>query len=79
MNIGVTSVFAIKVKDNRNKSATQIKKISTSRAASLYDINEYVRVTQKKKSGTGVHFKQQGGKTRKHHDAKNYFIICKKV
>ena len=50
----------IEVKDNKKKAATQIKKIATSREASIYDSNKSVRVLRKKKARTGVCFKQQG-------------------
>ena len=44
----------IKVKDNRKRAVTQIKEISTLRAASNYDRNDPVRVTRNKKKSTGV-------------------------
>ena len=50
----------IEVKDNRNGSATQIKNIVTSRAASHFDSDESIRVLLKKKARTVVLLKQQG-------------------
>ena len=44
----------IKVKDERKKSAAHIKKTASTRAASISDRKESVRIPRKKKVGTGV-------------------------
>ena len=53
-----------KVKYNRIILVTQIKKIKTSISASHSDSDESISVPRKKKSRTGVRFKQQGKKRR---------------
>ena len=69
----------VKVKDNRKREGTQIKKIATSRTASHSDSNESVRVTRNNKARTCVGLKQQGENIPKHHCAQRYCIICKKA
>ena len=71
----------IKVKDNRKRSATQIKNIATSKVASQYDSNELIRVPRKKRGRTGIipNRKQQRKKTPKHNRNQCYCIIFKKA
>ena len=44
----------IEFKYERKRVSAQINKIDSARAASIYDINEYVRIPRKKKARTGV-------------------------
>ena len=69
----------IKVKDNSKRAPTKIKKLATSKAASLSDSDALVRIPRKKKARNGVHFKQQGKKTPKQHSAHRYCVLCKKA
>ena len=70
----------IKVKDKRERAATQIKRIETSRVASHSDSNESIRVPCKKRDRTGVipNRKQQGENIPNHHGAQCHCILCRK-
>ena len=54
-------ISTVEVKDNRKRVATQIKRFSTSKQASNYDINESVRAPRNERVRTGflTNFKQQ--------------------
>ena len=69
----------IEAKDNRNRSATQIKEIEFSKSDSLSDSNEYLSIPRKKKARTGVHLKQQGKNNPKQHSAKRYCVLLNKA
>ena len=70
----------IDVKDSRKSSATQIKKIAFSIAASLSDRNRSVRIPRKKKARTGVlrSIKGHHDKSYKHHITQRHCRLCKK-
>ena len=72
-------LYTIEVKNNRKMAQTQIKRISTSRSSSHYDINEPIRFTCEKKASTVVLRKQKEKKTTKHHGAQKYCVLFKKV
>ena len=69
------------VKDNMKRVATQIKRLTTSRASSNSDSNESVRGPFKKRVRTGVipNHKQQGKKTPKYYAIQRYCEIFKKA
>ena len=71
----------IKVKDNRKRSATQIKKIASDRASYLSDNDRFVRIPRKKKSRTGFLRNNKGPNNRapKHNVTQRYCVLCKKA
>ena len=73
----------IDIKYNRKREATQIKNISSTRAASLSDINGCVRIHRKNKSilGAGVlrSNKESHNKAPKHPGTPRHCVLCKKV
>ena len=70
-------LLTIEVKYNRERKATQIKRIATSNVSSHSDSDESIRVTLKKRVRTGVihNLKQQGGDTTNHHCAQRHCVL----
>ena len=73
----------IEVKDDRKRAATQIKKIASSRVASLSDRNRSVNILSKNKArlGDSVLCSNKGpnSKAPKHHGIQRHCVICKKA
>ena len=67
----------IEVKDERKREATQIKKITSARAASLYDSNKSFNIPRKKKESTGIlrSNREPQKKAHKHHGTQRYSVI----
>ena len=61
--------------------ATQIEKISSARAASLYDSDKSINIPRKKKARTGILRSNKGPqkKAHKNHSTQIYCILCKKA
>ena len=70
----------IRVKYERKRVATQIKKIASARVASLSGNNESVKIPRKKKASTGVLHSNKGPqkKAHKYHGTQPYFVPCNK-
>ena len=70
----------IEVKDERKRAAAHIKKIASSREASLSDIDKSARNQRKKKARTGVLCSNKYQKrANKHHGIKSYCVIYNKL
>ena len=76
-------LYRIKVKDNREREATQIKKIDSARSASIPESNKYVRIQRKKKArlGDGVLCSNKGShnKAPTHHGNHHHCMLFKKA
>ena len=69
-------------KDNRNRAADQIKRLSASKAAPAnYDSNASAKVTHKNEERTGVlpDCKNQGKKNSKHKGPHSYCVLFNKA
>ena len=69
------------VKDNRKRSATHIKNISSTRAASHSDRSGSVRIRREKQIRTGVLRNNKGtnNKVPKHHGTQHHCLVFKKA
>ena len=67
----------IEVKDNRKRSATQIKRLASSKLAYNSESDESIRVPHKKRLRTGVlpNRKQKGVNYPKHHGPQRYCML----
>ena len=71
--------YTIKIRYNKKRAGTQIKKNASSKAAYLSDSNKYARIPVKNKARTGVYFKHQWKNSPKHHSAQLYRVLYKKA
>ena len=72
----------MEIEDNSKKSASQIKRLATSKVVTInYDIYDFIRVPRKNKAWDGVlpSCKQHGNKNPKHHGTQRYCMMCKKA
>ena len=71
----------IQVKDERKREATQIKKITSARVASIFDIDKSTSIPRKKKASTGIlrSNKIPHKKAHKYHGTQRYCMIFKKA
>ena len=68
----------IEVKDNRKRSSTQIKNITSARSVSHSDSNESIKVLRKNKSRTGALHNNPNRKAPKHNGNQRHCVLCKK-
>ena len=69
----------IYVKEKRKRAADHIKKIASTRAASIYDSNKPARVPRRKKEKTSVYnsHKSPSRAHARHQGAQSYCVFCK--
>ena len=70
----------IEVKYESKRAAVHISKISSSRAAFIYDSDESMRITMMEKAKTGVsnYTKASRRAHDRHHGIHRYCVLCKK-